>query len=217
MSFCLTRFLKIVMSVMVLSTVVSAHADDVAVLKSEGNATKENGVVAEKVKTFPEQAWAHKNKKVDLLVNGAATLTGDPMSRLLIQDAFARYGIAYDEKRLDVIGSMFTEDAVLEISEGSGKLLVSNHSRDEIVKNMASALTQQADQRRHVISNVTIEQLSGNTAKALAYGIVIVAANGLSIGASVIYSAELRRRADGAWQFSRMFIGMDTYAGNKPR
>ena len=62
------------------------------------------------------------------------------------------------------------------------------------------------------MTNVVIDRLTANEATAIAYGIVTVAANGLSLGATVIYSAELRREADGVWRFSRFVIGMDDYA-----
>ncbi len=58
---------------------------------------------------------------------------------------------------------------------------------------------------------MVIEELTPETAKALAYGVVTVAADGLTIGATVIYTTELRKEADGAWRFSRFVIGMDDY------
>ena len=39
-----------------------------------------------------------------------------------------------------------------------------------------------------------------------------IAADGLSLGATVIYSAELRKEEDGVWRFSKFVIGMDDYA-----
>ena len=74
----------------------------------------------------------------------------------------------------------------------------------------------QADQRRHVISNVIIDRLTADDATALAFCITTVAKNGLSIGATVIYSADLKRESDGVWRFSRFVIGIDDYAGRPP-
>ncbi len=166
-------------------------------------------------KTIPEQAWAHQYKKIHLLPNGATSTNSDTFDRMLIQEAFARYGIAYDEVRLDVLASLFTEDAVVEVTEGPKTLNV-NTGREAILKNFSSALSQQGDQRRHAVTNLVFEKLTKTEASVLAYGIVTVAANGLSLGATVIYSADFRRGNDGLWRFSRLLIGMDTYSGNKP-
>ena len=63
------------------------------------------------------------------------------------------------------------------------------------------------------MTNIVIDRLSANEATTIAYGIVTIAADGLSLGATVIYSAELRKEADGVWRFSKFVIGMDEYAG----
>ena len=165
----------------------------------------------------PRQAWIHKDQRIQLLPQGAVTDNGDMLSRLMIQEAFARFGIAYDEGRSDVLASLFTEDAVLEMADGKGLPFQRTVGREAVLKQFASAWTQQADQRRHLISNVVIEKLSASDAKALAYGVVTVATDGLFLGASVIYSADLRRGADGFWRFAQLFIGMDTYVGKKPK
>ena len=62
-----------------------------------------------------------------------------------------------------------------------------------------------------------IERLTQTEATALAYAIVTVAADGLTVGAAVFYTAELRKGADQLWRFSYMFIGMDAYNGTKPK
>jgi hypothetical protein len=163
----------------------------------------------------PPQAWAHKYDLVQLSTNtsSAAQSVAD---RLTILDVFARYGIAYDEGRNDVLETLFTEDARFEVTEGRETPHVCLRGRTAIIRQIAAVFAQQADQRRHFISNVTFESLKGDTATCLAYGIVTVANDGLSVGATVIYAADLRRSDDGAWCFTRLLIGMDSYAGRKP-
>ncbi len=63
------------------------------------------------------------------------------------------------------------------------------------------------------MTNVVIDRLSANEATTIGYGIVTIAADGLKLGATVIYSAELRKDVDGVWRFSKFVIGMDEYAG----
>jgi DNA repair protein RadA/Sms len=63
---------------------------------------------------------------------------------------------------------------------------------------------------------VQFESLQSDRAVCIAYGVVTIANDGLSLGATVIYSADLVRAPDGLWRFSRLLIGMDGYAGQKP-
>lgn len=165
--------------------------------------------------TLPRQAWAHSAGLVHLQPNGVSLAADDAKNRLLIQEAFARWGIAYDEARIDVVRSLFTRDARFEVTQAGSESIAKVTGADAIAESVLSSLQQQADQRRHAISNIVIDKLTKDEATAIAYGIVTVAANGLSVGATVIYSADLRREKDGVWRFSKFIIGMDDYAGQR--
>jgi hypothetical protein len=175
----------------------------------------EPAAAATKPATFPRQAWASKDGVVDLKPNGVKIEDDSALNRLLIQEAFARWGIGHDEARLDVVRSLFTKDAEVRVLRGSREPIDSASGVDNIVKMIANSLPQQADQRRHAMINVVIDKLTKTEASATCYGIVSVAADGLTVGASVIYSANLRREADGVWRFSKFVIGMDDYAGRR--
>ena len=162
--------------------------------------------------SFPPQHWATKVGWVDLQPNGVAVESSSVLDRMLIHEAFYRWGIAWDEARLEVVRSLFTLQGELVITRGSDRPTSRHVGPDVIAKYVEDASKVQADQRRHAMTNVVIDRLTANEATAIAYGIVTVAANGLSLGATVIYSAELRREADGVWRFSRFVIGMDDYA-----
>ena len=165
--------------------------------------------------TAPAQSWAHRSGLAHLGVNGPKLASDDVRDRLAIQEAFARWGIAYDEGRLDVVRSLFTPAAEYLVTLGSAEPIARARGPEEIAATVANSLRQQADQRRHAISNVVIDALSKTEAEALAYGIVTVAADGLRLGATVIYTATLRKEHDGVWRFSRFVIGMDDYAGRR--
>ncbi len=175
---------------------------------SAGTATAS---VAEEA-SFPAQHWASKFGWVNLRPNGVALESSSVLDRLLIQEAFYRWGIAWDEARLDVVRSLFTEDGELVITRGSDKPTSRHLGPDVIARYVDAASKVQADQRRHAMSNVVIDRLTANEATTIGYGIVTVAANGLSLGATVIYAAELRKGTDDVWRFSRFVIGMDDYA-----
>jgi hypothetical protein len=139
--------------------------------------------------------------------------------RLAIQGMFARWGMAFDEGRSDVVRSLFTQDAEFSVLSGEYRTdpnakPPSASGKDAIVALVAKVWSQQGDQRRHLLSNIIIEKLSRNEATADAYALVAVAGHRLEV--SVVYTCNLRREADGAWRFSRMVIGMDTVGGGAP-
>jgi hypothetical protein len=166
--------------------------------------------------THPRQAWAHKDGKINMLPHGAQQVIRDPMTWLLIHEAFGRFGMAHDEARVDVLETLFTADAVLEVADGHGKPFSRVEGRDNMMRTFSSVIGQQTDQRRHCMTNILIERLTGQDCSALAFGVVTGAADGLILAASVYYSAELRLESDAMWRFNYFFIGMDTYAGKKP-
>jgi hypothetical protein len=170
--------------------------------------------------TLPPQAWAHRQGKIDMRPLEAADWSPDAIAaRAQIAEAFFRFGIAHDEARVDVVVTCFTDDVTFEVAQGQAKAFTSFHGREELFDRLTRIIGEQSDQRRHVISNVLVEELDleAGTASALAFSVVTVAANGLSVGASVIYTANLRREADGCWRFCYFFIGMDSYAGERPK
>jgi hypothetical protein len=166
--------------------------------------------------TSPRQAWAHKDGRIAMRKHGAGPKTIDPVTYIAIHEVFSRFGMAHDEAQIEVLRSLFTADAVLEVADGSGTPFQTVKTRDAIIANFANVLSQQTDQRRHCMTNVLIESLSAKQAQALAYGVVTAAADGLILGASVYYAADLKKENDGWWRLSRFFIGMDYYAGKKP-
>ena len=170
-----------------------------------------------KTQGFPRQAWAHKDGRANLLPAGANRSARNAMDYLLIQEALSRYGVAHDEARIDILATLFTADAIVEVAKGSGTAFQVVKGHSAVIANFASVISQQKDQRRHCFSNILIETLTSNTASILAYGLVSVASDGIILGATVIYAADLRKDAKSKeWQFSRLFIGMDDYVTTPP-
>jgi hypothetical protein len=177
----------------------------------------EGEALAQTKATEPRQGWASKDGAIELRTPAQAQAIRDPMAYLLIHEAIARYGTAHDEVNVPVLSALFTDDAVLEVAKGSGKPFQTVTGGKRIVANFANVLSQQKDQRRHCFSNTLIERLTRNEAQVLAYGLVSVAADGLILGATVVYNASLRRGTDGHWRFTRLFIGMDDYTTPAPK
>jgi hypothetical protein len=183
-----------------------------AVARAEGPAPASPGTGS----GFPRQAWATKDHRIAVKAPSETSRGGTAKDILLIHEQFGRFGMAHDELQFDVLHSLFAPDAALELLRGSGEPFAIYNGADAIVQNFQHVLGFQSDQRRHCFSNVLIEQLGRTTATALAYGIITVAHDGLSIGATAVYSARFVRKLGKAWQFSYLMIGMDDYAAIPP-
>ncbi|MEU4223173.1 nuclear transport factor 2 family protein [Nonomuraea sp. NPDC026600] len=170
--------------------------------------------------TLPPQAWAHRQGKIDMRpLEPGDWSAGALAARAQITEAFNRFATAHDEARVDVVVSCFTEDTVFEVAQGSAEPFTRFTGRAELFDRLTRIIAEQSDQRRHVMGNILVERLdlAEGTAAALAFSVVTVAADGLTLGASVIYTAELRREDDGCWRFGYFFIGMDSYSGERPK
>lgn len=170
--------------------------------------------------TLPRQAWAHRDGKIDMRPLAPADWSPAALgARAQIAEAFYRFAIAHDEARVDVVVSCFTADTVFEVAQGQAEPFTSFSGRTELFERLTKIIAEQGDQRRHLMGNVLVEELdlAAGTASALAFSVVTRAADGLSLGASVIYTADLHRQDDGCWRFNYFYIGMDNYAGEKPQ
>ena len=126
-------------------------------------------IVADPAANAPRQGWASKDGVVALGRNGVALQHDNALDRARIAEAFARWGIAYDEGRTDVVRSLFTPGASFRVLRGTSEPIASADGVDAIVANVRSALAQQGDQRRHAISNVVIDRMTAMEARAIGY------------------------------------------------
>lgn len=134
------------------------------------------------------------------------------VARLDIHQLFATYAHTYDEGRLDRLGELWTEDARFEIRGSIGGFPSLLSGRDEIVAHMRDrhAATQPA-QRRHVITNVLIEQLDLSSARVSAYLLLGSTAEGrLSLPVTGRYEDELARTDEG-WRIHRQVLTLDAF------
>jgi hypothetical protein len=167
--------------------------------------------IAEGLMKDPRQGWAHADGVISLGLN-QPVVPAQAIDRLMIHETFARWGIAWDEGCLDVIRSLFTDHGELVILEATSKPLQHLKGHDAIVEHVRRTRAVQADQRRHAISNIVVEQLDAKCATALAYGVVTTVKGGqIILGATVFYRGELVKDTNAGWQFKAFVIGMDAY------
>jgi 3-phenylpropionate/cinnamic acid dioxygenase small subunit len=138
----------------------------------------------------------------------------DVADRLAIHELFARYSHTYDDGHLDRLGSLFTDDATFEIRGSIGAMPTVMAGREEIVATMTRRYREtRPAQRRHLISNVMVEDIDGDTAHAAAYLLLgSTVDDTLALPVTGRYSNEYRR-VDGAWLIHHQVLTLDAALG----
>jgi hypothetical protein len=121
-----------------------------------------------------------------------------------------RYAWAYDERALDVLGSVFTADAVFDGVIDDRDLVGPVRGRQQIVEWLEQAMLGQGDQRRHCIVN-TLTLSRSVSAAALQCYLVLTAAQDREVRlvTTGFYRAQLVRSDAGSWLIERLHAGFD--------
>jgi hypothetical protein len=172
---------------------------------------QEGGSMSEAENLRPAPGWASTINQAKVRPLVAAPQAGEAIDRLLIAERIARYGWAYDERDRQGLGDCFTEDGVWE-----GQIMGTDpvgpfEGRQAIVDFLTGFWDEQTDQRRHVLTNVILDEVKGDTATGHAYLILLGSTEAsmtpLTAGP---YRFELSRdSADGVWRMSRLAAGFD--------
>jgi hypothetical protein len=153
-------------------------------------------------------AWAHTAGFIALGEPAAVPSTLQELAdRDLARESALRYSYAYDERRLDVLRSLLTADAKFSISI-SGSDVQSVEGRDTVVDWLADIMDSQDDQRRHVVSNVIIENLTANEAVIVTYLAIFSVKEAAQLATTGFYRFDLEKQ-DGVWRISHILDGLD--------
>jgi hypothetical protein len=153
-------------------------------------------------------AWAHTAGFIALGEPAPVPSTLEELAdRDLARESALRYSYAYDERRLDVLRSLLTEDAKFSISI-SGTDAQSVEGRETVVDWLADIMESQDDQRRHVVSNVIIENLSADEAVIVTYLAIFSVKETAQLATTGFYRFDLEKQ-DGVWRISHIFDGLD--------
>lgn len=143
---------------------------------------------------------------------GSPNPSGDPgVDRILIMDRIFRYAWGFDERNLEGIGECFTEDGIWEgWVEGTQQVGPFN-GRAAIQEFMGDFFPHQQDQRRHVFSNVIIDDYTGTSATAHAYLLLMGSTQGESVPVTVgPYRFDLVKDDGAVWRLSHLRGGWDS-------
>ncbi|MCR3718662.1 MULTISPECIES: nuclear transport factor 2 family protein [Prauserella salsuginis group] len=129
--------------------------------------------------------------------------------RAEIENLLGVYTFAYDENDMTAMAGCFTADAVMSMRVADGDLVGPFEGRDQIVGLMEKSLASQNDQRRHLVSNVVVRDLTDDTATVTSYlTLISIADQTLAVLSTARYEDELARE-NGAWRFARRHVQLD--------
>jgi ketosteroid isomerase-like protein len=123
--------------------------------------------------------------------------------KIIIQELIAKYNIALDNKNIDEWTNTWSDDGVWSTPFGEAK------GKTEL-KNMINQVTNEfASGKRHVSTNIIIENAPNNTASAQSYLIVTEAKKTPEVVASGTYIDALKKDANGRWKFVHRRLEID--------
>lgn len=134
----------------------------------------------------------------------------DVHDRLSIIDRLSRYGHAYDQGDLDALAACFTGNATFSIAGGIGGMPAVMRGREEIRARMAARREATAHaQRRHIITNVILDDDGPDRVRAASYLLLGSTEDGvLHLPVTGRYVDVLVRQGDG-WAIAERTLTMD--------
>lgn len=158
----------------------------------------------------PEPAWATASGLAQVKALAADSDGRRGLDRVLIGERIHRYGWGYDERRADQLADCFTAEGIWEGSIMGGDQVGPHVGRDTVVSFLTDFWAIQTDQRRHIFTNIIVDDLTDTDAVAHAYLMLTAAAdatmNTITTGP---YRLAMRKESDGVWRIARLSAGFD--------
>ncbi len=131
------------------------------------------------------------------------------IDRSAVEQLFSTYGWPMDSREFDYLKEVFAQDASFSVSIAGTDALGPIEGRDQIHDLCAGIVSEQTDQRRHVITNHRIVSDDGDTARVTANLTLVVVDNGsIGVKSSGIYDCDVVEE-DGVLRFKRMHLSLD--------
>jgi hypothetical protein len=156
----------------------------------------------------PQPAWATSAGRATVkpLV---ATDPAEAADRVMIAERVHRYGWGYDERDRALLADCFTADAVWEGSIMGGDTVGPFEGRDAVTAFLVDFWATQTDQRRHIFTNVVVDDLRGSSAVAHAYLLLTASSQATMTPVTTGPYRLTLRKEDGVWRIDRLTAGFD--------
>ena len=129
--------------------------------------------------------------------------------RQAIQDLFADYAWAMDARDFDLLADVFHEDASFTIDITGADSFGPFEPGSGVVEFISSTTKEQTDQRRHVVTNIRVEEETASDATVTATLTLNVVDDGkLTVQSVGVYRAECVDAGD-RWKFRQFNLALD--------
>ncbi len=131
--------------------------------------------------------------------------------RSAIENTLASWAYGYDSREPDRMERCFTPDSDLVMDIGGTETMGPYVGRDEVMKHFTDHHAIQTDQRRHLTTNILIEDETDDSASVISYLTLIVTdGNGTRLQAAGVYKDQFVR-TDAGWQIQHRRIELDSH------
>jgi len=157
----------------------------------------------------PVPAWGATSGHVQVQPLGADRDPGHAADRVMIGERVHRYGWGFDERNRDQLAGCFTADGVWE-----GNIMGTDQvgpfvGREVIVSFLTDFWAEQTDQRRHIFTNVIVDDLTDETAVAHAYLTLTSTADATMHAITNGPYRLMMRKEQGVWLIAHLLAGFD--------
>ena len=160
--------------------------------------------------SLPIPGWANRAGRIFLKALRGPVVASEAIDRVLIAERISRYGWAYDERDRTLFSDCFVEESTWEGSVMGDVAVGPFVGREAIVAWNTDFWNVQTDQRRHVFTNVIVDELGESSAVAHAYLLLTSSAQErmtpVTTGA---YRLDLVKE-DGVWRIKYLVSSFDT-------
>lgn len=134
----------------------------------------------------------------------------DPaLNRILAVETLSRYGWAYDEREFDALAACFTEDMRFDGSIGGTTSIGPYVGRDVFLKWLTAFWGEQRDQRRHIVLNPIVDDLTSTTARVSSLMLLTSTENATFRATTAGFYRTAMRKESGVWRISSFTAGFD--------
>lgn len=159
--------------------------------------------------SHPQPAWATTADHVQTKALAADEDSSRAADRALIAERVHRYGWGYDERNRSQLAECFTTDGQWEANIMGVDRIGPFEGRDAVVDFLTEFWAEQTDQRRHIFTNVIVDDLAGDGAVAHAYLTLTATADAtLQTVTNGPYRFTMQRD-EGVWRIAHLYAGFD--------
>ena len=154
-----------------------------------------------------ELGWAHLLGQVDLgPLRPSPDGASEALERQLISETAHRYAWAFDERRVDILADLFTEDVAFSFSV-RGDDPVDASGREEVMTMLQASMLPGLG-TRHLLVNHVVERLTENAAELFVYFVLLVTREPWLPVSSGFYRFFLRKIGS-RWLAEKVVNGLD--------